>query len=667
MNNGQCRWMSAAAAALVCALLLVSAAGAEEQPAERTEQSLVGDEALLFQDLPSVTTASRYEQKSTEAPASITVITADDIRRYGYRTLADILRSVRSFVITYDRAYSFAGVRGFGRLGDYNSRVLLLLDGHRLNEVIYDSIGLGTEGVVDVDLIDRVEVVRGPGSSLYGSNAFFAVVNIITRRGRDLQGMEVSGEAASYDTLKGRYTFGGRLKNGSEHFLSASIYDSGGQRLYFPEYDFPATNHGIAEHSDGDAVRSFFVKTTLRNVTVEAAYSERTKQDPTGAYGTDFNDPRNQSTDKRGFIDALFQRGIGGRTDLSARVFYDTYAYLGDYLYGGVVNKDEAYGVWWGGDLRVVTRSLAGHRLVLGTEYQANIRQDQKNYDTVPSFTYADDHQASRQYAFYAQDEVPLAASLTLNAGIRYDRYDTFGGATNPRLGLIYAPDRRSSVKLLYGTAFRAPNVYELYYSTPPYLPNPDLDPERIRTAELVYERLISEQLRGTMSFYSSTIDNLIDASTDGSGSWIFLNTSRVRSRGAEAEIEGRLTGGIEFRASYGYQDSEDASTGAWLTNSPRHVAKAGLLVPLMKDAVFAGVEEQYVSKRRTYAGTEVGGAAVMNLTLSARRLAKGLDISASVYNLFDRQFFDPVSPDHMQPAIEQDGRSWRLKVTYAF
>jgi iron complex outermembrane receptor protein len=114
----------------------------------------------------------------TEAPSSVTIVTSEDIRRYGYRTLAELLRSVRGFYTSYDRSYTSLGVRGFGQPGDYNSRILLLLDGHRLNDNIYDSAMLGTEFILDIDLIERVEISRGPGSSLYGNNAFFAVVKL---------------------------------------------------------------------------------------------------------------------------------------------------------------------------------------------------------------------------------------------------------------------------------------------------------------------------------------------------------------------------------------------------------------------------------------------------------------------------------------------------------
>ena len=173
-------------------------------PADLTEMSL---EDLMKIEVDTVFGASKYQQKVTEAPASVSIVTADEIQKYGYRTLADVLRSVRGFYISYDRNYSYVGVRGFGRPGDYNSRILLLVDGHRLNDAIYDGALIGSEFPIDVDLIERVEIIRGPSSSLYGTSAFFGVVNVITKRGKDLKAPEVSTEVGSYGTYKGRVSY----------------------------------------------------------------------------------------------------------------------------------------------------------------------------------------------------------------------------------------------------------------------------------------------------------------------------------------------------------------------------------------------------------------------------------------------------------------------------
>src|SRR6266404_6214709 len=182
---------------------------------------------FIKMEIPVVEAASKYKQKITEAPSSVTILTSEEVKRYGHRTLADVLQSVPGLYITYDRNYSFLGVRGFN-LGDNNNRVLLLVDGHRLNNSLSDSAYLGTEFILDVDLIDRVEIIRGPGSSLYGNNAFFGVINVITRKGGDMtgHGAEASGEYASYDTYKGRVTYGNKFKSGLEMLFSGSIYES---------------------------------------------------------------------------------------------------------------------------------------------------------------------------------------------------------------------------------------------------------------------------------------------------------------------------------------------------------------------------------------------------------------------------------------------------------
>ncbi len=145
----------------------------------------------------------------TRAPASVTLVSADDIARFGYRTLADALRGVRGLYVSDDRNYSYLGVRGFMRPGDYNSRILLLVDGHRMNDNLYDGAYFGRDGLPSIDIVERIEFVRGPSSSIYGSSAFFGIVNVVTKQATDLVGARVSAGTASYST-PGRCLFGGR-------------------------------------------------------------------------------------------------------------------------------------------------------------------------------------------------------------------------------------------------------------------------------------------------------------------------------------------------------------------------------------------------------------------------------------------------------------------------
>ena len=173
------RWIAGVCLASVLLMPEVVTAQAS-QPAPLKDQSL---EQLLSLEVASVVGAAKHEQHVTEAPSSVTIVTAEDVRTFGWRTLAEALAAVRGFYTTNDRNYTYVGVRGFGRPSDYNNRVLVLVNGHRFNDNIYDQALVDSEVPIDLALIERIEIIRGPGSALYGTNAFFAVINVVLRSG----------------------------------------------------------------------------------------------------------------------------------------------------------------------------------------------------------------------------------------------------------------------------------------------------------------------------------------------------------------------------------------------------------------------------------------------------------------------------------------------------
>lgn len=634
-----------------------------------------GEENILFQEIPSVFTASKYEQKVTAAPSTVSIITAAEIRKYGYRTLADILRSLRGFHTSYDRQTQYLGVRGFGRPGDFNTRILLLIDGVRYNNNIFEAATIGNTFILDTDLIDRVEVVRGPGSSLYGSNAFFAVINVITRRGRDLQGAEIATSAASHETYRGRLSYGRRLPGGLEMLLSGTAYDSqGAGRLYYPEYDTPATNHGVATDRDGERVHTLFGKFSLGDLTLETAYGDREKEDPTGAFGTIFNDPHNQTSGRDTTVRLQYQHLFPRQLELLARASYDRFRAEGNYAYDFaptppplvVINHDHFRGEWWGSEVQL-SKAFRNHRLIVGGEYRDNYRQDLENADIV---VHLDSRQESTTYGLFLQDEYQVRPDLALSLGVRCDHFSSFGWATSPRLALIYNPLERSALKLLYGKAFRAPSAFENYYhdGLVTQKPNPDLDPETIHTFEVAWEQYFNDYLRAVASGYYYRIKDLINLTLDpADGLLVFRNLDEVKARGLELELEGRISGGWEGRISFALQDAENRQNHETLNNSPRQLIKLNLIAPLWMDRVFLALEEQYTDHRRTVSGAEAGGYAVTNLTLTAKQLLPGLEVALSVYNLLDKQYADPVSAAHLQDTIVQDGRIFRGRLIYTF
>ena len=637
----------------------------------QTPEDLTG---LSIEELLSVEvySASKFTQKIAEAPATVSIVTAADIRNHGHRTLADILASVRGFYVTYDRNYQYLGARGFNRPGDYNSRILLMVDGNRLNDPIYDQASIGTEFPLDVDLIERVEVVRGPGSSIYGSNAFFAVVNVITKRGRDFGGVAISARAASHGAAQGRLSYGVQTEGGTELLLSATGANSKGQNLYFPEFDTPANNNGIAANLDGDRYHKLFGKVAYEGLSLSATYASRTKQVPTAAFGTVFNDPNSETTDVQGYADLAYHTKFEDRWEVAGHAYYGSYTFEGIYPFGPptILNKDETNGKWGGVEARL-TGSFEKHKLVLGAEYQNNFQQDQRNFDVEPYTLYLDDRRSSSRTGVYLQDEVTLAQGVLLNAGVRHDNYSTVGDTTNPRLGLIWMPQQSTALKLLYGTAFRAPNAFEQYYSDGNLTSkaSPDLKPEKITSYEFVAEQELQTNFRLSAAVFRNDIGNLINQVTDASdGLLVFRNVGQVRTQGAEIEAERAWSNDTRLRASYAWQITRDQSNGAELENSPRHLAKLNYSRLLWDGVLHGGAELQYTGPRKTLAGATTGGYTVANLTLLSRGLARGLQLSASIYNLFDKRYADPARPEHVPiDAITQDGRNFRLKVDYGF
>lgn len=645
-------------------------------PQPPSELSNLTLEQLAELSIDSVYGASSYNQKVTEAPSSITIVTADEIQRYGYRTLADVLRSVRGFYVTSDRNYSFLGVRGFSRPGDYNARVLLLVDGHRLNDNIFGAALIGTEFPLDVELIERVEIIRGPSSSLYGTSAFFAVLNVITRRGDAVRGMEGTASLGSFGSRKGRVTYGRRSAGGLDVVASASRYESDGERrIFFSEFDSPATNNGFAENADSDQFAKFFGRVTFKQLTFLGLYGSREKAIPTASFGTVFNDPRSKTIEIQGFVDVQYNRTFAGTWDVGSRVHYDRYGYDGDYVFENsdteapllVVNKDFARGNWWGAELKLTKRVREGHTIAVGSEYRNNFRQDQFNYDQAPLLQYLDDRRTSTNWALYVQDEIALHRSVILNVGVRHDNYDTFGGTTNPRAGLIYSPLKKTTVKLLYGQAFRAPNAYELFWHQQDVAKsNPDLRPESNRTTELVLEQYLGTSLRVAATGFHYGIHGLITQQTDPvDGLLVYNNVEEIRAKGLELEVEGRWSNGLRARVGHTIEDSRNNDTGLALTNSPKHLANVNVMTPILKERLSAGAELQYVGARRTIAGHEVPGVWMPNLTVFGQIVPHKLEVAASVYNLFDHTYSDPGSEEHRQDAIVQYGRSARLRLIF--
>jgi iron complex outermembrane receptor protein len=628
-----------------------------------------------------VTTASRYAQTALEAPAIVSVVTAEDIRTFGYRNLAEVLGSMRGLYVSYDRSYHYLGTRGFSTPGDYNTRVLLLVNGTRFNDSVYDQATIGTDFPIDLDLVERVEFVPGPGSAVYGANAFFGVVNVITRNGRQLAGPHASVEAGSHGATRARFSLGAKDSFGSEWLLSATRSNTRGDDLYMAAFDTPANHHGVAHGLDFDRSTQLFARMQREGLVLTLAHGERSKGTPTASFSQVFNDPRSRISDHSTRLGAQYTRQIAPALEFTGRLHAGQYRFVGDYVYDYpplTVNRDASNGRWWGTELQWVSTAVARHKLSWGIDYRRDTRIRQVNDDVDPTpVRYLDASRQGDAVGVYFQDEYALAPALTLHAGLRWGKQSGSAGSVNPRLGLVYLLNPSTAVKLLHGTAYRPPNAYERDYRVD--LPGGTastgtLRSEKIRTTELALEHAPTSDSRMLVTVFRSDMSDLLALATDArvADRLTFLNAQAVRVRGMEAEMERRWSGGARLRVAYGWQKAQASGDAAEpLVNAPRHLLKLQWSDTLALATRLTGQPGRYaleaigVGPRHTVTGARLPGQLVANLVYTQR--LGSADLLLGVYNVFNRQYADPASFDIRDGTVRQDGRTLRAKLTYAF
>lgn len=618
-----------------------------------------------------LSTASRHLDDPRKAPAAVTVISHDEIVRYGWRTLADLLRSVTGIYTAYDRTYSYIGVRGFLESGDYNARVLLLVDGHRLNENIYDSASIGTDFPLDLDLIDRVEVMRGPGSSLYGTDAELAVINVLTRRPDNQPTVEVSSQYESFLGRIGEISISKRAGEMAMLF-SGSLYRSNGStKLFFPEYDSPDTNNGIANNLDGDRFDHAFGVLTRGRFRIEALYGTRDKIVPNAPYATNFNDPASRSIDTRGYVDASYSHEFSTDTQLDLRAYYDAYRFWGSYPYGGTNSPDRSVQINdaaadWIGIESVLAHRLGRHRVVGGVNAEYNLRVNQRNY-YLGQPPFLDDNRQLTLAAIFGEAEINPSPKFSMNLGGRADWFSQFGNAFSPRIALMYLPTPSSSIKYVFNRAFRAPDPYDEFY-----VDNLDLgetfrrlQKERIQSHSVIVEHKFAPWLHGTAVGFVNNLSRVISETSDPtSGETLISNGNGDRGHGVELEMIADRRDGWGGRASYSFLRTSQEGTDSQVPNSPGELGKLNTTVPASRYGLL-GVELLYTGPQPNYFGQRISSSFLTDLTLSTRFRRSGWSISASSYNLFNRHWATPTGPEVLPAATVQDGRTWRITIGY--
>jgi iron complex outermembrane receptor protein len=615
----------------------------------------------------SIVGASKYEQRQDEVAAAVSVITRQEIRNFGWRTIDDVLSSLPGLYRTYDRQYSYIGTRGLGLPGDYNSRILLTINGNRFNDPAYDAAPTGRLLPIDLDLVERIEFIPGPGGAVYGQNAMFGVINLVTRGGEGV-GADFSGAYESPQrTGEVRATWGGRLAGGTELLLSATGMRSKGEDRFF-DYGVSGVS-GVAAGLDGESDTEFFASVRRGAWSFDLVYADRKKDDPTASYLSDPLVPNQYQADKYTLAQAQYQdRFAQDKLQATARLYYGRQQFESEMAYDGVIFTQPTNSQWVGAEGRLVYTGIARHTLLVGVEAQDNYNVDQWLFDRSSPDSGIDMSTSGVRYGFYAQDEWRITDRWLATLGGRVDYNDTTGTHFSPRAALIWHALPSTTFKALYGRAFRAPNAFEAVYDDGvSQVANPNLKGEQVDTVELVADHRIGRDLALRASVYQWKLKDLVTLGIDtASGLPQYQSGASIDAKGIELSADKTWSNVARVRGSVSYQDAKQDGNGQ-LLNSPHWLGRLNAAAPLPWAGLRASYEWQYDSSRRTLDGSEASGYGISNIGLLADGWVRGLMVSFTVFNVFDEDYSHPGADTNWQNTLQQDGRSYRLKLTYRF
>ncbi len=613
-----------------------------------------------------VLVAAKRPQALREVAASVSLVGAEAIDQYDLRSLPDILDQQAGFYSTYNHDTSYFGVRGMSLRGDVNSRLLVLVDGHAMNEMWSNSFY--TEAFSpDTMLVDRVEILRGPTSALYGSLGFLGIVNIVTKRGNGEQWVQARADYRDVRELRGSVNVSHRFGTGTELMLSLSGFHNPGRERYYAERD-AALNPGLvpgacmpgpgmpppdlpgtcnasgraAAKADAGRGSTLFARASHGAFTLHGQYGYWEKKLPGAPYLTDFDDaehadPKNRYLLTRGFVEGRFDKVVVPEVlSITARAYYDLARYNDDLAYadGGLAANrqtfhDDGDADWLGGELQgsvtVTRQTYLVDELTVGGEVTRVLTFSRAGY--AGAYPDASVDKNVTLGSVYLQNELTLGERQVLVLlGVRGDFNDVFRSEVSPRAALIAQPYAAGTYKLVYSHGFINPSIYNAFYDDGISIAsNPNLRPERADNYEAIYQHAIGRVGAVSGSAFYSRYRDLLEQQTICTDTALpavicplesqreqFQNVLAVSSYGLELMAEANIASALRVYGNYTYAIAE-RDDGVRPTASPRHLLHAGASVPLFRRRVFISPEVRVVGSRELHevdppAGTAPAG-----------------------------------------------------------
>lgn len=649
--------------------------------------------SLLYGDESFVTIATGRKQLISRAPAVASVITADDIRRIGAKDLDDVLETVPGLHVSvraagYNSVYTIRGITS-----PFNPQVLMLINGIPLTNILFGNRG-ELWGGMPVENISRVEVIRGPGSAVYGADAFAGTINIITKAADEIIGLETGVSAGSFDTQRGWLQYGGDYA-GWDVAFSLELLTTEGQsekvsadlQTFFDGLSGTSASFapgGVDTGKDSVDVRIELEKDKWK---LRGGYQGRRNVDA-GAGSFDALDPLGEGESERLSFDITYRDPhYTDYWDVTAQLSYFDVATKTDLVLlppgfsngvdtfpDGVIGNPHAYERHTRLDLSGFYTGIDGHDIRVGTgfHYLDLYRiEETKNFrillgpfiaplpsgltDVSNTEPFTEEEKREVYYAFI-QDEWQFANDWSLTAGVRYDHYSDFGSTINPRAALVWNTSYNLTTKLLFGRAFRAPSFAEQFnINNPIAVGNDNLDPETINTYELAFDYVHSNEFRAGLNLFYYEMEDIIRFTP------VAMNTGDQTGYGLEWEVEWDVTDSLTLRGNYAFQDSEDEDTNSDVPNAPGQQFYLRADYQLLQNWRL-NTQLNWVLDRERAAGdtrSSVDDYTTLDLSLRGRDVLPGIEVALTINNLTDEEIFEPsLAPGNIPGDLPQAGRS---------
>ena len=652
-------------------ILSVSLVNADELEQNEFEEDLLD----LYGDEVTISIATGTEQPISQAPAVASVITAREIAAMGAHDLDEVLETVPGLHVArstlgYNPIYTFRGV-----YTATNPQVLMLVNGISINNLF---VGDRSQvwGGFPVESISRIEVIRGPGSALYGADAFAGVINVVTKSAQEINGTEAGARIGSFNTQEAWFLHGSKFKGVDFAFMLEAKSSSGHREKIVSDVQTLSdqalsTSASLAPAATTNGRDNLDVRLDIekqywqfraglqRRRNAEIGFGVGSALDTHGEYESD-----------RWNADLTYHNPeFATDWDMQAQLsFLNTSAEVGEDVFvlppgavfmdqvfpHGVIGNPEVWERHWRMSLTALYSGIDKHTVRIGGGYNHSEIykvKESNNFsgqlvdisDTASVFLPEDERK--NQFIF-VQDIWKFARDWTLTAGIRYDDYNDFGDTWNPRAALVWSATHDTTIKFLYGQAFRAPSFAEFRnQNNPVALGNDELKPEQMQTFEMALDSRKFNDMRLGLNIFHYEWKNIIDFISDGSGSLQAHNQGKQTGYGAELELDWQLTNALVLHANYAFQDSEDQATGEDAGNAPHHQIHASIDWQLHPQWTLRPAVNFIIDRDRPPADNrdELDDYMLIDLTLASQSYSDQWELKLGVKNLFDVRAEEPT------------------------